>query len=88
MKSYILQKAKKLTLENNPPRSVKSGEIKVKIELAAITSTDLSIFNGKLKCDLPLILGRQAVGVVSEVSSENTMGLQKGNRVIIEGTLR
>lgn len=87
MKSYVLQKAKKLTLENNPPRSVKSGEIKVKIELAAITSTDLSIFNGKLKCDLPLILGRQAVGVVSEVSSENTMGLQKGNRVIIEGFL-
>lgn len=88
MKSYILQKQKKLVLENLPSQPVRSKDfVKVKIELSAITATDLSIFNGKYKVQLPASLGRQAVGVISEVLPDNDAALQKGDRVIIEGFL-
>ncbi|MBR2371769.1 MAG: alcohol dehydrogenase catalytic domain-containing protein [Clostridia bacterium] len=88
MKSYTLQKAKKLVLETLPSQAITSKEfVKVKIDLAAITTTDLKIFSGKYKVPTPITLGRQAVGVVSEVMPDNANFLQKGNRVIIEGFL-
>ena len=72
MKTYILQKPKKLVLENLPSVPVRTkDDVKVKIELAAVTNTDLSIFGGKYKTALPLALGRQAVGVVSEALPDN-----------------
>lgn len=88
MKSYTLQKAKKLVLETLPSQAITSNEfVKVKIDLAAITTTDLKIFNGKYKVPMPITLGRQAVGVISEVMPDNVNFLQKGDRVIIEGFL-
>lgn len=88
MKSYVLQKPKKLVLENLPSQSLASkSQIKVKIELASVTTTDLAVFNGTLKTTLPITLGRQAVGVISEVMPDNESRFQKGDRVIIEGFL-
>lgn len=85
MKTYILQKPKKLVLENLPSVPVRTkDDVKVKIELAAVTNTDLSIFDGKYKTALPLALGRQAVGVVSEALPDNDERFQKGDRVVIE----
>ena len=54
MKTYILQKPKKLVLENLPSVPVRTkDDVKVKIELAAVTNTDLSIFGGKYKTSCP-----------------------------------
>jgi L-iditol 2-dehydrogenase len=86
MKSYILQKPKKLVLESKPSQQIPSKEyVKVKVDVAGISTADLEAFNGKCKSELPFTLGRQAVGIISEVYPDGGSEFQKGDKVIIGG---
>lgn len=83
MKAWILDEPLKLRLEESEPSILSDGEIKIKVEELLLTSSDLAMYTGQNKCKTPIVLGRNAVGVVSEVHDKNSM-LQKMDRVVVE----
>ncbi len=83
MKAWILDEPQTLRMEETEPSVLTDGQVKVKVEELLLTSTDFGMYSGQVKCKTPIILGRNAVGVVSEVHDNNGM-LQKMDRVVIE----
>lgn len=61
-------------------QTVQPGQIKVRINKGAISSTDIAMYKGK-SGNLPLIPVKNAVGQVSETNE--LCGLKKGERVVI-----
>jgi len=58
------------------------GEVLVKVKACAVCGTDLRIFRGQKKVDVP-ITGHEISGVIEEVG-EGVKGLSKGDRIMIE----
>lgn len=83
MKEWILDEPQKLRLEESEPSTLSEGQVKIKVEELLLSSSDLAMYNGQSKCKTPFVLGRNAVGVVSEVYDKNSM-LQKMDRVVVE----
>ncbi|MCH5143360.1 MAG: alcohol dehydrogenase catalytic domain-containing protein [Clostridiales bacterium] len=60
-------------------------QVKVKVSHLMITDYDAMLYSGKIKTDYPIIPGRAAVGIVTEVG-ENCYGMEKGMRVYFKPT--
>lgn len=58
------------------------GEVLVKVKACAVCGTDLRIFRGEKKIDVP-ITGHEISGVIEEMG-EDVKGLSVGDRVVIE----
>lgn len=84
MKSWILDAPQSLTLQDAPPTVLSPDQVKIKLEEIMITSSDFSIYQGQNKIKYPLVLGRNAVGVVSDRYDKNGTQLQKMDRVVVE----
>lgn len=84
MKVWKLQAPKKLVLEESAPTALKEDFVKIKIEEVLLGTSDLEYYNGAGKQDYPFVLGRNAVGVVSEVYDKEKSIMQKLDRVVIE----
>lgn len=84
MKAWILEDARKLKLQESQPTELKEDEIKVKIEEVMLSTLDYDLYSGASKRKYPFILGRYAVGVVSQVGDEENTYFQKMDRVAIE----
>ena len=84
MKAWILEDAKKLKMQECPPTELKEDEIKVKIEEVMLSTLDYDLYSGASKRKYPFILGRYAVGVVSQVGDPENAYFQKMDRVAIE----
>lgn len=82
MKSWILEKPRKLILKESAPTVPEPDNVKVKIEQILFTQSDYSAYSGATKSSYPKVLGRCAVGVVSDIGSNSI--LQKLDRVAIE----
>jgi S-(hydroxymethyl)glutathione dehydrogenase/alcohol dehydrogenase len=65
-------------IELEPP---KASEIKVKLEAAGICHSDLSLINGTVQGPLPLVLGHEGAGIVTEVGP-NTSKFSVGDHVV------
>lgn len=83
MKAWILEDARKLKMQEFQPTEVKNDEIKVKVEEVLMGNFDYELYTGASKHKYPLVLGRYAVGVVSQVGDENAF-FEKMDRVSIE----
>ncbi len=85
MKTWILDEPGKIHMEEYAP-SVLTDEnnVKVRIEEVLFSSADYEIFTGVNKKRYPFVMGRYAVGVVSEVLGGDTSTLKKMDRVVIE----
>jgi S-(hydroxymethyl)glutathione dehydrogenase / alcohol dehydrogenase len=57
-------------------------EVRVVVAAAGICHSDLSLWNGTIPVDLPLVLGHEAAGVVREVGASVT-GLRVGDHVVL-----
>lgn len=85
MKQWLLEEPKKLTLKEYPPTPLDElNNTKVKIEQVMLNRTEISIYKGDTKTKLPFVLGRNAVGVVSEVENSENILVSKMARVVIE----
>ena len=84
MKAWILEDARKLKMQEFPPTEIKENEIKVKIEEVLLSSLDYEVYSGASKRKYPFIMGRYAVGVVSQVGDPENTFFQKMDRVAIE----
>ena len=81
MKAWRLHDKEKLTLDELPSQSVGEGCVKIKTLACGISLTDVLMYEGKLAPgSLPVIIGRQCVGMVTE-TGENVTGLVRGDRV-------
>lgn len=85
MENWILKGAKTLV---NEPRSINvtsPTQVKVKVSHLMLTDFDALLYNGILEAEYPKILGRAAVGIVTE-AGENCYGVEKGTRVYFNPT--
>ncbi len=69
-------------LEIDAPRA---GEVRIEVAASGICRSDLSVATGTLKSPLPVVLGHEAAGVVTELGEEVT-GLAVGDRVVVSLT--
>lgn len=84
MISWKLEAPKKLVKHEEAPTTLTEGSVKVKVEEVLLSTSDFERYHGEEKCDYPFILGRNAVGVISEVYDKEKSMFQKMDRVVIE----
>lgn len=65
-------------LELEPPRD---GELLVRIEVAGLCHSDLSVVDGNRPRPVPMLLGHEAAGIVEQVGSESDVSV--GDRVVM-----
>lgn len=84
MKAWRIHESGALTLDELPSQSVGGGCVKFKSIVGGISLTDVLMYEGKLppRCS-PVIIGRQCVGMVTEVGAEVT-SLSRGDRVVVD----
>ncbi len=88
MKAWIIDKPQSMSLQEITENEILDNTAKIKITLASLSSYDVKIYNGELAgVTYPRIPARQAVGVISEIDEENSSGLQRGQRVVIDPNL-
>lgn len=67
MKAWRLNAPNSLELTNMDSQPVGPGCVKIKLIYSAISAMDKLLYDGKLPFEGPLVLGRQGVGMVTEV---------------------
>ena len=85
MSNWILKGVKKLVDEPESVSITSPTQVKVKVSHLLITDYDSMLYSGKIKTNYPIIPGRTAVGIVTEVG-ENCYGMEKGMRVYFKPT--
>ncbi|WP_027340961.1 alcohol dehydrogenase catalytic domain-containing protein [Hamadaea tsunoensis] len=58
------------------------GQVRVQVKAAGVCHSDLSMINGTLKPEFPLVLGHEAAGVVTETAPDVTL-LAIGDHVVL-----
>ncbi len=84
MKTWFLDEPKKMRLVESAPTVIAPNMIKVKVEQELLTMSDFEVYTGASKRNYPFVMGRSAVGVVSEVFDKQTSLFKKMDRVVIE----
>ena len=84
MKTWFLDQPKQMRLMEEPPTQLTSNLVKVKIEQQLLTNSLYEIYVGESKREYPFVMGRNAIGVVSEVADSEKSMLRKMDRVAIE----
>lgn len=82
MKAWRIYEPNTVRFDEMDSLPVGEGCVKLKMLRSAISYTDAQIYLGKLKVEYPLILGRQGVGMVTEVGA-NVTGYKRGDRVAV-----
>jgi propanol-preferring alcohol dehydrogenase len=82
----LAQNPNPLSLEVLPKPKIDSGEALIRITACGVCHTELDEIEGRMKPDLPIVLGHQVVGIVESVGlpmdfQKQASGLQKGQRV-------
>ena len=85
MSNWVLKGVKTLEDEQESVNITSPTQVKVKVSHLMITDYDAMLYSGKIKTDYPIIPGRAAVGIVTEVG-ENCYGMEKGLRVYFKPT--
>ncbi len=84
MKAWRIKQEGILEFDELESQSVGEGQVKLKMLYSSISSTDVMTVNGKITPNsFPLILGRQGVGMVTEVG-EGVTKLVRGARVVVD----
>lgn len=72
-----------INLEDLGPSQVRKDCVKIKMLSTALTSTEKLAYQDKLEgCDLPIVIGRNGAGMVSEVDASVT-NFKRGDRVYV-----
>ena len=86
VKAWIIDKPESITLQEIKENQKSEGNAKIKITLASLSLSDAKVFKGDLTGGMqyPFIPGRHAVGIISEIEENNSSGLLRGQRVVID----
>ena len=66
MKAVVVTNTNEYGIEDVELESPKANEIKVRLEAAGLCHSDLSLINGTVQGPLPLVLGHEGAGIVTE----------------------
>lgn len=72
MKAVVVTNTNEYDIEDIELQSPKTNEIKVKLEAAGLCHSDLSLINGTVESPLPMVLGHEGAGIVTEVGPGTT----------------
>jgi len=61
---------------------VGSGDVRIRIVAAGVCHSDLSMVNGTVAAQFPVVLGHEASGMIAEVGSDVTT-VAVGDRVVL-----
>lgn len=82
MKAWRLNGPNSIALTDMDSQAVDEGCVKVKLRYSAVSASDLLLYDGKVPLVRPVILGRQGVGMVTEVG-EGVKTVVRGDIVAI-----
>jgi L-iditol 2-dehydrogenase len=83
LKACVYREPFKVSFEEIPHPKISENEAMVKVIMAGICGSDLEIYRGKRSVKPPLVLGHEAVGVITDIG-ENVSGFNVGDTVVIE----
>ena len=83
MKAAVFLGPKIIEIQEREKPSIKDDELLVKVRVAGICGTDVKIFNGGKKVEVPKIIGHEFSGEVFEVGSR-VKNFISGDRVAVE----
>jgi len=83
LKACVYREPFKVSFEEIPYPKISKNEVMVKVIMAGICGSDLEIYRGKRSVKPPLVLGHEAVGVITDIG-ENVSGFNVGDTVVIE----
>jgi len=82
MKAAVLKAAKELAVEEIPIPEPGNGEVLVKVAANGLCHTDLTIYEGHVPVEYPLVLGHEASGTVAGLGP-GAQGLAEGDAVLL-----
>ncbi len=83
MKGFSFTAKQTIEAVQRPAAAPEAEFVKVRITKTGITDTDIALYLGEENAAYPIIGGRQAAGVISEIAEDNIYCLKKGDRVLI-----
>ncbi|MBQ8685314.1 MAG: alcohol dehydrogenase catalytic domain-containing protein [Clostridia bacterium] len=83
MKVWQLAYPHNLQHVSAPDLKLTSDKVKVKITKALLTESDVAVYSGAIKVKSPFVLGRFAIGQVTEANEDSF--IKKGERVYLAG---
>lgn len=90
MKAWTLKAPGSIELADSESRFVDKDYVKIKLRYSSISAPDLLMYDGRLSFNAPLILGRQGIGMVTEVGDSEAreesknIKLKRGDMVAIK----
>ena len=81
MKAVVVTNTDEYGIEDIELESPKANEIKVRLEAAGLCHSDLSLINGTVQSPLPMVLGHEGAGIVTEVG-QGTTRFSVGDHVV------
>lgn len=82
MKAVVCTELNKISVEDVKLDPPKAGEVKVKMAATGVCHSDLSATNGTIPMPLPLVLGHEGAGIVTELG-EGVGNVAVGDLVIL-----
>lgn len=82
MKAVIVHELNKIEVQEVTLDPPKTGEVKVKMAAAGVCHSDLSVSNGTIPSQLPVVLGHEGAGVIEEIG-EGVTNVKPGDHVIL-----
>jgi D-arabinitol dehydrogenase (NADP+) len=70
LRSIVFSAPGNLLLEERPLPTPAAGEVRLRVDLAGICSTDVHIYQGHFKVPMPRVLGHELVGTVDAVAPD------------------
>ncbi|MGA2623326.1 MAG: zinc-dependent alcohol dehydrogenase family protein [Bacteroidota bacterium] len=83
MKVALFEKTGVLSITSKPLRTLRPGEVLVRVSACGVCGTDVHIFEGASRSTPPVVLGHEYAGVVEDVV-EDVVGMSLGQRVAID----
>jgi Zn-dependent alcohol dehydrogenase len=81
MKAAVLHAPRDMKVEEIDEPSPHDGEVKVRVGAVGVCHTDLNFFFGAVPIPMPVVLGHEAAGVVTEIGPVVT-SINKGDHVV------
>ncbi|MBV6416048.1 MAG: Alcohol dehydrogenase B [Steroidobacteraceae bacterium] len=82
MKALVALELNRLSVEEVDLASPRAGEVRVRMKAAGVCHSDLSVANGTVPMPLPMVLGHEGAGVVTEVGPGVT-NVKVGDHVVL-----
>ena len=83
MKAAVLEEVGKLTLKDAPVPQLKDNEVLIKVEVCSICGTDIKLYKGDYTANVPVILGHEFSGEITELG-KGVRDLKVGDRVVVD----